>query len=157
MGLIITQHDLLMQAIENERAEGRKIVFTNGCFDILHPGHVEILNYASMYGVLVVGVNDDDSVRRLKGLGRPIHTLEDRLLLLGGLSSTDYVVPFAEDTPQKLIEMITPNTLVKGVDYSNKFIAGADYVKANGGKLVLYDLVDGKSTSNTINKIKRAK
>lgn len=157
MGLIITQQDILLQAIADERADGRKIAFTNGCFDILHPGHVEILNYASMFGCLVVGVNDDDSVRRLKGLGRPVNNLADRMLLLAGMVATGYIVPFSEDTPQKLVELITPNTLVKGVDYTNKFIAGADHVKANGGKVVLYDLVEGKSTTNTINKIRKAK
>ena len=152
--MIITDKDILKSAIAEEREHGYKIVFTNGCFDLLHPGHVELLNYASMYGVVIVGVNDDDSVRRLKGLGRPINTVADRMLLLIGLSAVDYVVPFSEDTPEKLVHTVKPDTLMKGVDYKNKYIAGADFVVANGGRVILYDLVEGKSTSNTIKSIK---
>lgn len=157
MGLIITDRQILLQAIADERADGRKIVFTNGCFDILHPGHVEILNYASIFGSVVVGVNDDDSVRRLKGLGRPVNRCADRMLLLAGMASTTYITPFSEDTPEKLVELVRPDTLVKGADYRNQFIAGADFVRANGGKIVLYDLVEHQSTTNTINKIRGVK
>lgn len=154
MTKIFTDHRKLNKVLDSHRDKGNKIAFTNGCFDLLHPGHVEILNYASEFGVLVVGVNDDASVHKLKGLGRPVNSIKDRMAILAGLAAVDYVVSFSGDTPQALVELITPNTLIKGVDYRDKFIAGADHVKNNGGRVCLYDLIEGKSTTGTIQAIR---
>lgn len=135
---------------------GKKIVFTNGCFDILHVGHVTYLRRAKRLGdILVVAVNSDESVRRLKGESRPINTCEDRMTLLASLDFVDYVVEFKEDTPGSLIEKITPDILVKGADYQPDKIVGADYVIANGGKVVTIDLVKGKSTTSIVEKMRR--
>ena len=131
----------------------KKIVFTNGCFDILHVGHVRYLQEAARLGdVLIVAVNSDESVKRLKGPRRPINTLADRLNVLAGLESVTYLVPFEEDTPEALIRAIKPNVLVKGAEYKGKFISGSDFVKANGGEVVLIPMVEGYSTTNLIKK-----
>ncbi len=128
----------------------KKIVFTNGCFDILHVGHVKYLEVAKSYGdVLIVGLNADGSVRKLKGINRPINTQEDRAYILASLESVDYVVIFEEETPYELIKLIKPHTLVKGGDYEGKDVVGQDI--ANELKLVQF--VDGKSTTNTIKRI----
>jgi len=132
------------------RKHKKKIIFTNGCFDILHMGHVRYLEKAKNHGdVLVVGINSDDSVTRLKGKDRPINSLEDRSCVLSSLRSVDYVIPFEEDTPIQLISTIIPDILVKGGDYKNKEIVGEKIAK----ELILIDFVKGRSTSNTINKI----
>ncbi len=142
----------LVRAKEN----GKKIVFTNGCFDILHVGHITYLRKAKRLGdILVIGVNSDDSVRRLKGESRPINTCKDRMTILSSLDFVDYVVEFKEDTPEGLIEKITPDVLVKGGDYKPEEIAGADYVLANGGEVKIIDFVPGKSTTGIVEKMKR--
>jgi len=128
----------------------RKIIFTNGCFDILHRGHASYLEKAKALGdILILGLNSDESIRRLKGDNRPINTLEDRAFLLAALESVDYVVPFTEDTPYTLIKHITPHTLVKGADYKDKEVVGSDLAQ----EVILIDFVAGKSTSNIIKKI----
>ena len=137
--------------------EGHRIVFTNGCFDIIHMGHVTYLNKAANLGdLLIVGLNSDASVKRLKGDSRPINGEQDRAGVLAALHSVDFVVVFEEDTPEKLIEAITPNVLVKGGDYVGNTIVGADYVRHNGGVVVTIPLVEGKSTTSIVNKMKNS-
>lgn len=131
-----------------------KIVFTNGCFDILHIGHLNYLNHArDLGGLLIVGLNDDDSIKRLKGKERPINPLNNRALMLAGLECVDYVVSFSEDTPLELIKAIQPDVLVKGGDYHNKEVVGSEYAK----EVILIDFVEGYSTSNIIDSIQRSK
>lgn len=133
---------------------GKKIVFTNGCFDILHAGHLHSLEYAKSLGdVLIVGLNSDASVKRLKGESRPIISENDRAALLKSLRMVDYVTIFEEDTPLNLIQAIQPDVLVKGEDYKNKEIAGKETVESMGGEVKLVDLKPGLSTSNIIEKI----
>jgi D-beta-D-heptose 7-phosphate kinase/D-beta-D-heptose 1-phosphate adenosyltransferase len=130
---------------------------TNGCFDILHAGHVLYLNQARRLGDrLIVAVNDDASVKRLKGNGRPVNPLERRMTVLAALESVDWVVPFSEDTPQSLICDIKPDLLVKGGDYQPQDIAGYECVRQAGGDVVVLDYADGCSTSELIETIKRA-
>lgn len=143
--------------IEECRRMGAKIVFTNGCFDILHVGHVSYLQKARQFGdVLVVGVNSDDSVKRLKGSKRPINTLFDREQLLAALSPVDFVIPFEEDTPMRLIEAVSPDVLVKGGDYKKEEIVGADFVKSRGGEVRIIPFMAGYSTTGTIDRMRRA-
>jgi rfaE bifunctional protein nucleotidyltransferase chain/domain len=145
----------IINAIKAEQKQGKKIVFTNGCFDILHRGHVTYLNHARDLGdVLVVGINSDESVKRLKGSERPVNSLEDRAYVLSALKSVDYVIPFEEDTPLNLIMLIMPNILVKGGDYTIDRIVGAQEVIANGGLVEIIPFVPGKSTSSIIETIK---
>ena len=132
----------------------KKIVFTNGVFDILHRGHVEYLAKASALGdILVVGLNTDQSVHRLKGPNRPIHSEEDRAAVLSMLKGIDAVVYFDEDTPLELISFLMPTVLTKGADYKVEDIVGGDVVIANGGKVVTIDLTEGRSTSHAIETI----
>jgi D-beta-D-heptose 7-phosphate kinase/D-beta-D-heptose 1-phosphate adenosyltransferase len=127
---------------------------TNGCFDILHRGHVAYLEEAKALGDrLIVAVNDDASVTRLKGAGRPINTLEDRMALLAGLAAVDWVVPFTEDTPAELVAEILPEVLVKGGDYAPENIAGGDIVIENGGRVQVLSFRKGRSTSSVIEAI----
>jgi D-beta-D-heptose 7-phosphate kinase/D-beta-D-heptose 1-phosphate adenosyltransferase len=138
------------------RARGERVVMTNGCFDILHTGHVAYLEEAKMCGDrLIVAVNDDDSVRRLKGEGRPVNPLEDRMAVLAGLASVDWVVPFSEDTPANLIGSVLPDVLVKGGDYKPEEIAGADAVLANGGAVEVLTFKEGRSTTSIIESMKK--
>ena len=131
-------------------SQGKKIVFTNGCFDILHVGHVQYLEVAKSYGdVLILGLNADSSVRKLKGPTRPINTQDDRAYILASLESVDYVVIFEEETPYELIKLIKPHVLVKGGDYEGKEVVGQDIAD----ELKLVQFVDGKSTTNTIKRI----
>jgi D-beta-D-heptose 7-phosphate kinase / D-beta-D-heptose 1-phosphate adenosyltransferase len=147
----------LRELLRAHRCLGEQIVFTNGCFDLLHRGHVEYLEAAAKVGdVLVVGLNSDASVKRLKGAGRPIHGAEDRAFVLGGLRSVDYVVIFEEDTPLALIEAVEPEVLVKGGDYQPDAIVGADRVTARGGRVLTIPLVAGRSTSGAIQRIRQA-
>lgn len=147
--------DDLLQAVHDARAHGERIVFTNGCFDIIHAGHVAYLNDIRALGDrLIVAVNDDDSVRRLKGDTRPIHSLEDRMAVLAGLSAVDWVVPFSEDTPVELIDKIKPDVLAKGGDYRPEEIAGFASVTERGGEVVVVEHREGRSTSSTIERIK---
>lgn len=132
----------------------KKIVFTNGCFDILHAGHVSYLNEARLMGdILVVGLNSDDSIRRIKGDKRPINDEKDRSIVLRGLDCVDYVVVFEDDTPYEIIKELQPDVLVKGADYKHKEIVGRDLVESNGGRVMLIPFIDGKSTSNIVEKI----
>ncbi|KYJ86316.1 D-glycero-beta-D-manno-heptose-7-phosphate kinase [Sulfurovum riftiae] len=132
------------------RAQGRKVIFTNGCFDILHRGHATYLQKAKEMGdFLIVGLNSDESIRRLKGSSRPVNDLEDRAFLLAALESVDYVVPFTEDTPYELIKRVLPDVLVKGADYEGKKVVGSDIAK----EVKLISFVEGKSTSSLIEKI----
>jgi D-beta-D-heptose 1-phosphate adenylyltransferase (EC 2.7.7.-) len=136
------------------RKAGYKIVFTNGCFDIIHRGHVELLKFARSLGdVLVVGLNDDESVRRLKGKNRPINTLEDRAFVLLSIRWVDFVVPFSEDTPERIIREISPDVLVKGGDYRIEDVAGADFVLSKGGRVEIFNYLEGYSTTSIIKKI----
>ncbi len=138
------------------RFKGHKIVFTNGCFDILHRGHFEYLMQAASLGdVLIVGLNSDSSVFRLKGKNRPINNIETRSLALASLVYVDMVVVFEEDTPYELIKIVKPNILVKGSDYSPEQIVGKDIVEQNGGKLEIIPFVEGFSTTKIIEKLEK--
>ena len=133
-----------------------KIVFTNGCFDIMHRGHVELLASAADLGdKLIIGLNSDDSIKRIKGENRPIIKEMSRAILLSSLSFVDAIVFFSEETPINLINLIMPDILAKGGDYKIGTIVGAEVVQKNGGKIHLIPFVDGFSTSNIINKIKK--
>ncbi len=151
--------DEVFERIEQARRRGDKIVFTNGCFDILHAGHVRYLAQAKTRGdKLVVGLNNDDSITRLKGADRPVNTLEERATVLTALAAVDWVIPFGSvehnDTPANLIQKLKPDVLVKGGDYKIDEIAGADFVLANGGNVEVLEFVNDCSTSNVISKIK---
>ncbi len=144
-----------VEILEKLRAEGKRLVFTNGCFDILHSGHVSYLQAARSLGdILVVGVNSDESVSRLKGKERPVNSLHDRLQVLEALACVDYVIPFREDTPADLIEKLVPDVLVKGGDYRPESIVGADVVKRNGGEVLVLPFVAGKSTTAVLERLK---
>ena len=150
---VVAEGDLV-EALEALRVAGKRIVMTNGCFDLIHPGHVRYLQQASALGdVLIVAVNDDDSVRRLKGESRPLNTVEDRMAVLAALSGVDYVVPFTEDTPERLIGLLAPDVLVKGGDYSVEQIAGHESVLERGGEVRILDFVTGHSTSDLISRM----
>lgn len=136
------------------RESGQRIVFTNGCFDLLHPGHVDYLQRARALGdVLIIGLNSDNSIRGLKGVNRPINPLTDRSVMLGALACVDLVVPFDEETPIKLISALLPDVLVKGGDYNPDDIVGAKEVRANGGEVVVMPFVGAYSTSSLIQRI----
>lgn len=148
----------LLPELEAHRRAGRRIAFTNGCFDILHAGHVQFLREASRQGdLLVVGVNSDASIGRIKGDGRPVNHEADRLMVLSELQSVDYLVVFEQDTPIELIERVRPDVLVKGADYAREQVVGHELVERHGGCVVLVDLVAGRSTTNIIRKIEGAK
>ena len=152
----ILDQDSLVAAVAEARAQGERVVMTNGCFDILHQGHVAYLQQARRLGDrLVVAVNDDDSVRRLKGPDRPINGAESRMAVLAGLASVDWVCPFGEDTPEDLICRVRPDILVKGGDYRPDQIAGADCVRRAGGEVRVLPFLPGHSTSRIIGDIKR--
>lgn len=152
----IVREPLLLSQLGEARRQGKRIVFTNGCFDILHVGHIRYLEEAKRLGdVLVVGVNDDDSVRRLKGLCRPVNPCADRMRVLAGLKSVDWVVEFSEDTPERLIYAVQPDVLVKGGDYQVEDIVGYDVVIARGGRVIALDFHDGYSTTRIIERSQR--
>lgn len=135
---------------------GQRVVFTNGCFDILHRGHAVYLAQARDLGdLLVVGLNTDASVRRLKGPERPLNNQNDRAFLLASLACVDYVILFDEDTPENLIHTVCPDVLVKGGDYTLDNIVGADFVRSRGGIVTTISFVDGYSTTNLINKMSK--
>jgi D-beta-D-heptose 7-phosphate kinase/D-beta-D-heptose 1-phosphate adenosyltransferase len=150
MGHLVALEELL--ALRRQwRVEGLKVAFTNGVFDILHRGHVEYLQKArALADLLIVGLNTDDSVRRLKGEGRPIVPQEDRAVILAALRCVDYVVYFAEDTPANLIRAIQPDILVKGADYKIEEIVGHDLVQAAGGRVERITLTPGRATRDVI-------
>jgi len=151
----LVQADELLAMVQESRDRDERIVMTNGCFDILHAGHVSYLEEAKSLGDrLIVAVNDDDSVRRLKGDDRPINALEDRMLVLAGLAAVDWVVPFGDDTPAALIESVLPDVLVKGGDYAPEEIAGGKAVLENNGEVRVLAFRDGRSTSRIIERLK---
>jgi len=153
----IMNEQQLFNTVKNAQSAGETIVMTNGCFDILHPGHVSYLKNAKKLGDrLIVAVNTDSSVKRLKGEGRPINPTDHRMDVIAGLESVDWVVPFEEDTPQRLIAHILPNILVKGGDYKIEDIAGGAEVIASGGEVQVLNFEDGCSTTNIINSIKKS-
>lgn len=138
------------------REAGKTLVFTNGCFDVLHAGHAYLLNEARKQGdALILGLNSDQSVRRLKGESRPVNKEEDRALLLASLQAVDAVVVFEEDTPEELISVIRPDILVKGGDYSKEQVVGGRLLKSYGGKVLIVPLMPGYSSSKTIEKLKK--
>jgi D-beta-D-heptose 7-phosphate kinase/D-beta-D-heptose 1-phosphate adenosyltransferase len=145
----------LLPLLEMLRFKQKKIVFTNGCFDIIHPGHLQTLNAAAALGnYLVVGVNSDDSVKRLKGLTRPVQNQESRLCVLANLMVVDAVLLFEEDTPLSLIKAILPDVLVKGGDYDAAQVVGAQEVLANGGLVTIIPFLEGFSTTSIIDLLK---
>jgi len=148
--------DHIISAINSDRKDSKKIVFTNGCFDILHAGHIRYLSEAKSLGdILVVGINSDKSVKELKGPSRPINSLSDRALILSELRYVDYVVSFEEQTPLELIKIIMPDILVKGGDYTVETVVGASEVIHSGGQVKLLQFHDGYSSTNYIDKIKK--
>ncbi|MGB2651853.1 MAG: D-glycero-beta-D-manno-heptose 1-phosphate adenylyltransferase [Candidatus Omnitrophota bacterium] len=145
----------LSEAIDQEKASGKKIGFTNGCFDILHLGHVRYLKEArNDCDLLVVGVNSDGSVKNIKGDDRPLNTEWVRMEVLSALECVDLVAMFDEDTPEELIKTITPNILFKGGDWKEEDIVGGDHVKANGGEVKVIPFVEGFSTTGIIERMK---
>ncbi|EGA68531.1 bifunctional heptose 7-phosphate kinase/heptose 1-phosphate adenyltransferase [Vibrio sinaloensis DSM 21326] len=151
----VIKEQALIEAVKKAQAKGEKVVMTNGCFDILHAGHVSYLNHAAELGDrLIVAVNTDESVKRLKGPGRPVNPTDRRMAVLAGLGAVDWVVPFGEDTPQRLISEVLPDMLVKGGDYKPEEIAGGKEVIANGGEVKVLNFEDGCSTTEIIDAIK---
>ena len=151
----IKQLQELRNMIDASRRKGEKIVFTNGCFDILHLGHMQCLEQASLLGdVLIVAVNSDSSVRKIKGKLRPIMPEQERASLIAACECVDYVTIFLEETPIELIKTLKPDILVKGSDWSSAEIAGRDFVESYGGKVVIIDFIEGYSSSAIIAKIK---
>ncbi len=147
----IVAQNKISAVLQAYRRRRKKIVFTNGVFDILHRGHVQYLTKAKSLGdVLVVGLNTDASVRRLKGKLRPIQNQKDRAVILSALRMVDLIILFSEDTPEKLIRMVRPNVLVKGADYKVAEIVGADFVRSYGGKVRRIRLTPGRSTTRII-------
>ena len=152
----IFSQEALAKQVKQWQEQGEKIVFTNGCFDIVHLGHIDYLEKArALGGKLIVGINADASVKRLKGKSRPIVDEYARCRMIAALAFVDAVCVFEEDTPKSLIEKISPDILTKGSDYTPENIIGADFVIANGGEVKTIDLVDGFSTSKIIDKIKK--
>ena len=148
----------LLERLRSVRAAGGRVVFTNGCFDLLHAGHLYLLEEAAALGdCLVVGINSDESVRRLKGSGRPLVGQEERALMLAGLRPVDWVVVFEEDTPLRLIETLLPEVLIKGADYPLEAIVGREVVEARGGRVVRLPLLPGRSTSALVDALRRGR
>jgi len=155
--MILASLDDLARLGAQLRAEGRTVVFTNGVFDILHAGHVTYLEAARALGdVLIVGVNTDASVQRLKGPERPVNMLADRLTVLQALRCVDHVIAFDDDTPLRVIETLLPGILVKGGDYTRNTVVGADVVEQHGGRVEIIPLLDGRSTTGIINRVRTA-
>jgi D-beta-D-heptose 7-phosphate kinase/D-beta-D-heptose 1-phosphate adenosyltransferase len=147
----------LVQRVESYREQGRRVVFTNGCFDILHRGHIAYLNRAKALGdVLIVGLNSDASVSRLKGPERPINSLDDRAQVLAALSAVDHIVPFDDDTPIDLIRIVKPDVFVKGGDYTVESLPEAPTVAGMGGEVRILPYIDDQSTSRIIERVRRA-
>ena len=151
----VVSQDQALKELKAWREKNKKIVFTNGCFDIIHPGHIDYLSQARDLGdILVLGLNTDQSVRRLnKGSNRPINDERTRAYVLAGLASVDLIVFFDEETPYNLIKLLQPNVLVKGNDYEVDKIIGFDILKENGGEVITIPFLDGYSTSSLIKKI----
>jgi D-beta-D-heptose 7-phosphate kinase/D-beta-D-heptose 1-phosphate adenosyltransferase len=154
----LLSREALIRERERLRREGKRLVFTNGCFDLLHPGHVRYLGQArSMGDALVVALNDDRSVRKLKGEGRPILNEQERVEVISALEAVDYVTIFDEETPRALIAALLPDVLVKGGDWPLDQIIGREEVEASGGRVVSLPYVEGSSTSEIIERVARAK
>lgn len=146
----------LESLVDLMRTNKQSIVFTNGCFDLLHPGHMDYLQKAKTLGdVLIVALNSDDSVRQIKGESRPVNSLNDRIAMLAALECVDFVTSFQEDTPYNLIDAIKPDILVKGGDYTKDEIVGADIVEDNGGEVKILDFLPGYSSSDLIKRIQK--
>jgi D-beta-D-heptose 7-phosphate kinase/D-beta-D-heptose 1-phosphate adenosyltransferase len=144
----------LLKALDEHRRRGERVVFTNGCFDVLHVGHIQSLEAARLFGdVLVVGLNSDESVKRLKGPDRPIYNQKERAEILAALADVTYVAVFDDDTPLKLIEAVRPDVLVKGRDWKNAGVVGQEFVESHGGRVELVDLVTGVSTTDIITRV----
>jgi len=153
----ITTREALAAAVADAQAQGQRVVFTNGCFDILHAGHVTYLEEAAALGDrLVVAINDDASVTRLKGEGRPVIPIEGRSRVLEGLACVDWVVSFDEDTPETLLELLQPEVLVKGGDYTADQVVGAEIVRRYGGEVKVLSLVSDVSTTAIVERIKES-
>ncbi len=147
----------LDERLDEWRRQGQRIGFTNGCFDLLHPGHVRLLAQArAACDRLVLGLNSDASVKRLKGEGRPVQDMHARAEVLAALEAVDLVVVFDEDTPQQLIERVRPKVLVKGADYTREQVVGGTFVEANGGQIVLVDIVPGHSTTSIVSRSRQS-
>ncbi len=150
----IVDFERIKSIADRFRFEGKVIGFTNGCFDIIHAGHVTYLEKSkNLVDVLIVGLNSDESVRRIKGQKRPINSEVDRAIVLAALQSVDYVVIFEEDTPLKLIQTIRPDVLIKGADWKNKGVVGGDFVKSYGGRVEFIDFLEGRSTTGVIERV----
>tara|TARA_B100000886_G_scaffold67513_1_gene42494 strand:+ start:173 stop:664 length:492 start_codon:yes stop_codon:yes gene_type:complete len=151
---LISSLDSLVELCNRHRSNGNKIIMTNGCFDILHTGHIYLLNEAKKLGdLLIVALNSDSSVKLNKGTTRPINIELDRAYVLSAVQNVDYIIIFDEETPEKVICTILPDILVKGSDYKDKYIAGQQCLEKIGKKITLIDLIEGKSTTNLINKL----
>jgi D-beta-D-heptose 7-phosphate kinase / D-beta-D-heptose 1-phosphate adenosyltransferase len=156
-GKVLRSPEELDRQLAAWRKDKRRIAFTNGVFDVLHVGHVSYLRFAKSYGdVLIVGVNDDASVKRLKGPTRPVNPLADRMEVLAALEMVDAVCSFTEDTPKTVIERVSPNVLIKGADWAEKGVVGREWVEAHGGQVVLAPLVAGKSTTSILERAKKS-
>ncbi len=155
--MIVAQEDITALVTILKRG-GRRIVFTNGCFDILHAGHVRYLAAAKKLGdILVLGLNTDESVRRLKGPTRPVNSEQDRAEVVGALASVDFVVLFGEQTAETVLRKVQPDVYAKGADYVDKPLPEADIVRSYGGEVAFIPLVEGRSTSNIIKRIEETK
>lgn len=152
----LTTAEVLVSILRAAQRAGQVVVFTNGCFDLLHPGHIQLLQVAKQMGaLLVVGLNTDESVRRLKGHGRPILTEHERAHLLAALDCVDYVVLFGEDTPIPLLERLRPDVLVKGADYRLDQVVGRELVESYGGRVARVPVVQGLSTTEIVDRVLR--
>lgn len=151
---VLTLEEIILR-FGREKRNGKRVVFTNGCFDLLHPGHIESLETARALGdALIVGINSDESVRTLKGPGRPVYPAEERAEILASLECVDAVLIFEEPTPQRVIAALLPDVLVKGGDWPGNQIVGREEVEAAGGKVVRVEVVEGYSTSEILRKIR---
>ena len=154
---VLTVEEMIVR-FEREKRNGKKVVFTNGCFDLLHPGHIRSLETARGLGdALIVGINSDESVRTLKGEGRPVIPEQERAEILASLECVDAVVIFGELTPQRVVAQLVPDVLVKGGDWPGNQIVGREEVEAAGGRVVLVDVVPGYSTTEILQKIRESK
>jgi D-beta-D-heptose 7-phosphate kinase/D-beta-D-heptose 1-phosphate adenosyltransferase len=155
---MLYEREELAKILQELSEQGKIIVFTNGCFDILHAGHVKYLEQSKQLGdVLVIGLNSDDSVRRLKGDSRPVNSHTDRATVLSALRAVDFVCYFEEDTPLELIMKLKPHIITKGGDYAVQDVVGGEFVINNGGEVVIIELVAGKSTTSTIQRLNSLK
>ncbi|HOV21997.1 MAG TPA: D-glycero-beta-D-manno-heptose 1-phosphate adenylyltransferase [bacterium] len=145
----------IVKIVNELKREKKKIVFTNGCFDIIHSGHIKLLKKAKQLGdVVIVGINKDSSIKKIKGKNRPILNENQRIEIISAIEFVDYVVPFGQTTPEKLIKIIKPDILIKGGDYKKEDVVGKDIVEKYGGKVYIFPLIGNISTTNIIKKIK---